>query len=222
MFALLNKYSKIVEIPKSHLCIPVQCVQSNYVNTVVSHVNSKETVFIYQGRNMGLQISKLPRDAVSCWGLWCSARMPESPRTLTFAGSSVPQWCGEPNCLVNLPISLTVPLPGFAMMANNRENKWKGKAGLHTHHTKLQFKYWLLWGSCFGVLVQLPCILFGSGLLLQIIMGNTLLTSVWQVLRQIINNSWWELWAAEDRGQKETFCNFLRVLYKDPDNMEQR
>lgn len=61
MFALLNKYSKVLENPKSHLRIPVQCRQSNYVNTAVSHVNSKETVFIYQGRNMGPQIEIIQR-----------------------------------------------------------------------------------------------------------------------------------------------------------------
>lgn len=55
VFALLNKYSKVLEIPKSHLCIPVQCIQNICANTALSHVNSKETVFTYQGRNTGPQ-----------------------------------------------------------------------------------------------------------------------------------------------------------------------
>lgn len=64
MFALLNKYSKVLEIPKSHLCIPAQCIQNNYVNVILSHVNCKETVLIYQSRNMGLQKSEVSRGAV--------------------------------------------------------------------------------------------------------------------------------------------------------------
>lgn len=64
VFALLNKYSKILEIPKSHLCVPVQCIQNDCANTAVSHVNSKETVFIYQATNTGPQKLKLSRDAV--------------------------------------------------------------------------------------------------------------------------------------------------------------
>lgn len=79
VFALLNKYPKILEIPKYHLCTPVHCIQNNCANTAVSHVNSK-IVFIYQGTNMGLQKLKLSLDAVEgyravpgchqAWGLW--------------------------------------------------------------------------------------------------------------------------------------------------------
>lgn len=48
VFALLNKYSKILEISRSHLCIPVQSVQNNCANSAASHVNYRETVFIHQ------------------------------------------------------------------------------------------------------------------------------------------------------------------------------
>lgn len=175
MFALLNKYSKILEIPKSHLRIPVQCTQSNYVNTVASHVNSKETVFIYQDRNTGPQKSKLSRDAVLCWGLWGSARMPWSLRTLIFAGFSVPQRRGEPNCLVNLPISLMVQQPRPEITVNNRKKQMRGKSWAPNTAQQVSIQIRRLFrGSCCGVLVQLPCSLFGSKLLLQIIEGNAL------------------------------------------------
>lgn len=79
MFALLNKYSKVLEIPKSHLCVPAQCIQNNYVNTVLSHVNCKETVLIYQkyGRNMGLQKSEVSRGAVLNGCQQCDIREPQ-------------------------------------------------------------------------------------------------------------------------------------------------
>lgn len=77
MFALLNKYSKVLEIHKSHLCAPVQCIRNNYVNTLVSLVNHKETVLIYQSRNMGLQKSEVSGGAVVSECQECHDREPK-------------------------------------------------------------------------------------------------------------------------------------------------
>lgn len=165
MFALLNKYSKILEIPKSHLCIPVLCMQSNFVNTIVSDLNRKETIirveiWVYKNQNC--------RETQYC--VKCYKALPGrhwSQRTLTFAGFSVPRACVQPSRLVSLPISFTVQRPRSEIMAKDRKNQGQGKAGLQVHYSKFQFKY----SGCSeeGALVfWCNYLLFGSRFPLQI------------------------------------------------------
>lgn len=148
--------------------------------------------------------------------------MPSSLRTLTFAGFSVPQRCAEPKGLVNLPISLRVQKPRSGIRANNRQKQVRGQSWApKTSQQVLIQTLRLLWRSCFSALEQL------SGILLDVNSfckyGEVLTSDIClRSLREIISNSWWELCAVEDRGQKDAFCNFSRVFWNDPDNVKLR
>lgn len=78
----------------------------------------------------------------------------------------------------------------------------------------------LLWGSCLSALEQLSCILLDVNSFFKC--GEMLSSDICLGLREIINNSWWELCAAEDRGQKDIFFNFSRVFWNDPDKLKLR